>query len=96
MFSKRKRKSKKDEGTSNPPYSPAKKSKKTENSRRILRSTNTKDVEVQKRITIEAAIATKDVKAAEDARAVKASKVSKVDKLDKNSKVSKVLTTADV
>lgn len=87
-FCKRKRKSKKNgEGTSNPPYSTAKKSKKTKTSRRIIRSIDTEDAEVQKRVTIKATIAIETAKAA---------KVVKAGKLGETYKVSKASITTDV
>lgn len=74
---KSKRKYKKDgEGYSNPPLSLAKKPKKFETSRRILRFADTEDSKVHKWVATEAARATEAVRAAEAAKAAKVASIA--------------------
>lgn len=67
------------EGTSNPPPSPAKKSKKYGTSRRILRFADIETAEVHK------TVATKTASTAEVSRASEAAKVTKVTEITKES-----------
>lgn len=86
---KSKRKSKKDgEGYSNPPLSLAKKPKKFETSRRILRSADTEDSKVHKWVATEAARATEAVRAA---KAAEVASIAKSFRASKDAEVANVV-----